>query len=46
MICQICKNHFKNFLSLVHHVIQTHKISNKDYYDKFLKKENLKEVLD
>jgi len=37
MKCKICK---KEFIRLSGHIIQTHKISSEEYYDKFLKKEN------
>jgi len=37
--CKICGREFKNFVGLVSH-IQTHKISSKEYYDLYLKKEN------
>jgi len=38
LTCKICKREFKNYVSLVPHFSQTHKIRSKDYYDKFLKK--------
>jgi len=40
MKCEICKREYKNFKSLGVHISRTHKISTKEYYDKFLKKEN------
>ena len=41
LVCKICGREFKNFLSLAHHICQTHKnqITTKEYYDKYLKKE-------
>jgi len=38
--CRICNKEYKNFISLGLHIRQIHKISPKEYYDKFLKKEN------
>jgi len=40
MGCKICEREFKNFISLGNHISRTHKINSRDYYDKFLKKEN------
>lgn len=40
MICQICNKEFSSNRSLGIHVVHTHNISTKDYYDKYLKKEN------
>lgn len=38
--CKICKEEFKNFRSLTWHLKKNHKIDQKSYYDKYLKKEN------
>jgi len=40
IICQICKKHFKNWNLLSKHIMNLHKIKVKEYYDKYLKKEN------
>ena len=40
IICLICKKDYKNFISLRLHINQTHKMNSKEYYDKFLKREN------
>lgn len=37
--CQICQREFKNAIDIGKH-IKTHRISSKDYYDKFIKTEN------
>jgi endogenous inhibitor of DNA gyrase (YacG/DUF329 family) len=39
MKCEICGREFKNFIALARH-FGTHKITSKEYYDKFLRKEN------
>lgn len=40
-ICKICgKNDFKNAAGLSNHIIRFHKVSKKDYYDIYLKKDN------
>jgi hypothetical protein len=39
MKCEICGREFKNYKSLSLH-LRTHKITSKEYYDKFLKKED------
>ena len=36
MYCEICKNEFKD----KQHITRFHKISLKDYYDKYLKRED------
>jgi endogenous inhibitor of DNA gyrase (YacG/DUF329 family) len=38
LVCKICKKKFKNYKSLATH-LRTHKITSKEYYDRFLKKE-------
>jgi endogenous inhibitor of DNA gyrase (YacG/DUF329 family) len=38
MKCEICGREFKNFKTLARH-LRTHKITSKNYYDKYLKKE-------
>lgn len=38
MECQICRTEWKNFKSLTNHIRNTHKITSKEYYDKFLKR--------
>jgi hypothetical protein len=38
MECEICGREFKNFRALARH-LRTHKITAREYYDKFLKKE-------
>lgn len=40
IICKICSGEFKNNVGLISHITQTHKLSSKEYYDKYLKKEN------
>ena len=35
--CKICKRQFKNYKSLTFHIVKTHKISIKCYYDQFIK---------
>jgi hypothetical protein len=40
MKCKICDKNCKNFQGLSIHVVKLHKIALKDYYDKFLKKED------
>ena len=40
LICKICGKEYKNFFGLGTHISQGHKIHTKDYYDKYLKKEN------
>jgi very-short-patch-repair endonuclease len=37
MICLLCNKEFKNTISLSNHIIQTHKIKIKSYYDQYLK---------
>jgi hypothetical protein len=39
MICKICGRKFKNIKSIQVHISHGHKISSKDYYDDFLKKD-------
>ena len=39
LICMICGMTFNTFKQLSYH-IKTHKITTKEYYDKYLKKEN------
>jgi len=36
--CKICNREFRNFIGLGQH-LKTHKISSKDYYDKYLKQD-------
>ncbi len=38
--CQICRMKCKNYIGLASHVFQKHRLSSKDYYDKFIKTEN------
>lgn len=38
--CFICQKEYKNNISLSNHISRGHKIRIKDYYDKYLKKEN------
>jgi transcription elongation factor Elf1 len=38
LLCKICGKEFENYRSLSHH-LRTHKITSKEYYDKFFKKE-------
>lgn len=38
--CYICRKSFNNIQSLSIHIAETHKISTKSYYDKYLKTEN------
>ena len=40
LICQICNRECKNNIGLVSHVVRCHKLHSKEYYDKYLKKEN------
>ena len=40
MLCKICKKEYQNYLGLCSHINQTHKINSKEYYDKYLKREN------
>jgi hypothetical protein len=40
MICEICGKEFDNYKGLSSHIRQTHYITSKDYYDKYLKTEN------
>ncbi len=40
MICEICGMEFENFNRLSIHLSRTHKNTSKEYYDKYLKKEN------
>lgn len=37
-ICEICKEDFSNLNGLSHHIKKTHKLEQKEYYDKFIKK--------
>ena len=37
-ICEICKENFANLNGLSHHIKKTHKLEQKEYYDKFIKK--------
>jgi endogenous inhibitor of DNA gyrase (YacG/DUF329 family) len=37
-ICEICKEDFTNLNGLSHHIKKTHKLEQKDYYDKYIKK--------
>lgn len=39
-ICEICNKRFKNRAGLSRHVLNLHKIKPKDYYDRYLKKDN------
>lgn len=39
-ICKICGKESINNNGLISHITQTHKLTSKDYYDKFFKKEN------
>ena len=39
LICKICGNSIKNYLSLASHIWHKHRMRSKEYYDKFLKKE-------
>jgi len=38
--CKICDREFKNYNGLVSHIHGSYKLSSKDYYNKYLKKEN------
>ena len=38
--CRICGRFFDNTISITNHIARTHKIKPKDYYDKYIKKEN------
>lgn len=38
--CKICNFESNNFRGFSNHINKIHKISSKDYYDKYLKKEN------
>lgn len=40
MKCEICNRECKNFISLSSHVSYIHKLSSKEYYDKYLKQED------
>lgn len=40
MICEICKEELKNFIALGLHLKHKHNTNAKEYYDKYLKKEN------
>jgi len=40
MNCKICNKKIKSFNGLGTHISRIHKISTKEYYNKFLKKEN------
>ncbi len=40
MICNICKKDFKSNRSLGIHIVSTHNMTTKQYYDLYLKKEN------
>ena len=40
MICEICNKEFDNYKGLSSHIRQTHNITSKYYYDKYLKTEN------
>ena len=35
--CEICGREFKEYKGLGYHISQTHKISTKDYYNKYLR---------
>jgi hypothetical protein len=37
--CEICYSRWNNYVSLNNHISQIHKLSSKEYYDRFLKKE-------
>lgn len=39
MICSICNKEFKTYVGLSCHIRQSHNISSKEYYDKYIKKE-------
>lgn len=39
MICEICNKEFDNYKGLSSHIRQTHNITSKYYYDKYLKKD-------
>lgn len=39
MICSICNKEFKTYVGLSCHIRQSHNISSKEYYDKYVKKE-------
>jgi hypothetical protein len=39
MICDICNKEFKTYVGLSCHIRQCHDISSKEYYDKYIKKE-------
>ena len=39
MICDICNKEFKTYVGLSCHIRQSHNISSKEYYDKYIKKE-------
>ena len=45
LVCQICGEEKKNFSSLSAHVRLNHNITSREYYDKFLKKENEEKCL-
>lgn len=40
MQCKICNTECNDYFHLVIHVQKEHKLSSKDYYDKYLKQEN------
>ena len=43
VLCQVCEREFKSLKSLAHHIVQSHRSEyrplTKEYYDKFLKKD-------
>lgn len=39
IICEVCKENIKNYATFWRH-LKIHNLTTKDYYDKFLKKEN------
>jgi very-short-patch-repair endonuclease/endogenous inhibitor of DNA gyrase (YacG/DUF329 family) len=39
ILCEICNNKFKNYNSIAAHIRHQHKITSKEYYDKYLKKD-------
>ena len=40
MICKICEKEYNSYKSLSIHIRKTHNITSKEYYDKYIRKEN------
>jgi len=38
--CEVCHREFKNYIGLSTHIRKTYNVNSKEYYDKYLKKEN------